>query len=235
MFYSYKENRLHGSLKTEIGEIGGLPRFVEWLLAGGGLIVLFPILLLCAVLVRQSSPGPVLFRQKRVGRAGKVFTLYKFRTMAAAIEGLPITAENDNRITPIGKFLRMTKVDELPELYNVWRGDMALVGPRPEVVELVDFKNPLWETVLRVRPGITDPVTLRLRNEETFLARVEDKEKFYREVVQPFKLNGYIKYLKIKSVRNDVKTILRTFKVIFLPQTAPPPNPEEIKLSYIEH
>ncbi len=145
-----------------------------------------------------------------------------------------VTAATDSRITSIGKFLRKAKVDELPEIYNVLRGEMSFVGPRPEVVELIDFTNPLWKEVLSVRPGITDPVTLRLRNEEKFLATVENKEKFYRDVIQPYKLNGYIKYLKVKSSTADLRIIIRTFKVIFLPKTAPPPTFEEIKLSFID-
>jgi lipopolysaccharide/colanic/teichoic acid biosynthesis glycosyltransferase len=197
-------------------------------LAIGGLIALSPILLMCALLIRISSPGSILFRQKRVGQNGKIFTLYKFRTMTAASVGLPITADNDCRITNFGRILRKTKLDELPELYNVLRGEMAFVGPRPEVVELVDLTNPLWREVLSVRPGITDPITLEFRNEENLLAAVEDKKNFYRQVIQPYKLDGYLRYLKTKSFTNDLKIIARTFKVILLPQTVPPPNMKEI-------
>lgn len=234
MYNLLKEKTFNSGIKSNRNLTKGLPRYCECVIAVGGLIVLFPILILCALLVRKSSPGPLLFRQQRVGHKGKIFTLYKLRTMVISEKGLSITAATDRRITPIGKFLRKAKLDELPEIYNVLRGDMSFVGPRPEITELVDFTNPLWEEVLSVRPGITDPVTLRLRNEEAFLATVVDKEKFYREVIQPYKLNGYVKYLKIKSSKTDLQIIARTIKVIFLPKIVPPPSLEEIQLSYFE-
>ncbi|MEZ5428752.1 MAG: sugar transferase [Pyrinomonadaceae bacterium] len=212
----------------------GLPRSWECVLAVLGLIILFPILLICALLVRFSSPGPIFFRQKRVGFKGRIFTLYKFRTMVEAKKGPLITADGDRRITRIGRILRKLKLDELPEIYNVLRGDMALVGPRPEVPQYVDFSNPLWDRVLSVRPGITDPVTLRLRNEEAFLAQVEDKERFYKEKIQPFKLKQSIKYLEKRSIKKDIKVIGKTFYVILFPHTAPPPSVEEIQPSYLK-
>jgi lipopolysaccharide/colanic/teichoic acid biosynthesis glycosyltransferase len=208
----------------------GLPRSIECLLAVIGLLVLSPLLLLSALLVWMSSPGGIFFRQARVGRGGENFTLYKFRTMFASNTGLPITAANDCRITRIGRVLRKWKLDELPEFYNVLRGEMSFVGPRPEVPELVDFSNPAWETVLSVRPGITDPVTLTLRNEEAVLAKIkdEDKEAYYHNTIQPYKINGYLEYLKIKSFKTDVKIVLQTAKAILLPQTVPPPNLETV-------
>lgn len=209
----------------------GLPRAAESVLAVGGLIALMPILLICALLVYVSSPGPIFFRQRRVGRYGETFTLYKFRTMLVSVNGLPITAATDFRITPVGRFLRKWKLDELPEFYNVLRGDMSFVGPRPEVPELVDFSNPAWKRILKARPGITDPITLRLRNEEAVLATVEDKEGYYREIVQPFKIKGYLEYLESKSLKTDIKIVAQTAKVILIPRTAPP-NLEEIRLSY---
>lgn len=175
-------------------KVGRIQNFICFL-AVGGLILLFPVLLSCALLVRLSSPGAILFRQIRIGREGKPFTLYKFRTMFTGRAGLPITAKTDHRITFWGKFLRASKLDELPELYNILRGDMSLVRPRPKVPELVDFANPAWRKILTVRPGIT-PVTIRLRNEEVLLVGVEDKNSFYLEVIQPFKLNGYLEYVK---------------------------------------
>lgn len=212
----------------------GLPRSCELLLAAGGLILLFPVFLLCAALVRLSSKGAVFFRQKRIGRGGEAFTLYKFRTMVESREGLLITADGDRRITRIGRVLRKTKLDELPEIYNVLRGDMALVGPRPEVPDFVDLRNPLWKKVLRARPGITDPVTLRLRNEEAFLAQIEDKESFYRQIVQPYKLAESLKYLETRSFYKDLKIIAQTFLVIVFPQTAVAPTFDEARLSFIE-
>lgn len=147
--------------------------------------------------------------------------MFKFRTMRIAEDGLLITAATDNRITPIGRFLRKWKLDELPELYNVLKGEMSFVGPRPEVPEFVDRSNPLWEIVLSVRPGITDPVTLSLRNEEAVLAVAEDTERYYREIVQPYKLRGYIRYLEVKSFRRDIRIIARTLMVIMAARPEP--------------
>lgn len=194
--------------------------FCEGVTAIGGLLILSPGLLLCALLVRLSSSGKILFRQRRVGRGGKIFTLYKFRTMFTANSGLPITAGGDSRITPVGKFLRKTKLDELPQLYNILRGEMSFVGPRPEVVELVNLDDPLWQEILSVRPGITDPVTLQLRNEESLLAEVDNKAEFYRDVIQPYKLNGYAQYIRSKSLAVDLKIIAQTFKAVIFPKTA---------------
>lgn len=196
-------------------------RTIESVLALAALILLAPVLFCCALLVKITSPGTILFRQKRVGLGGQIFTLYKFRTMAATVgDSLPITAGSDPRITALGRVLRRSKLDELPQLYNVWRGEMSFVGPRPESVELVDWRNPLWRKVLSVRPGITDPVTLEFRNEEALLAGVENKTAFYSEVIQPYKLNGYTRYLETKSMKNDVWIVVQTLRAILFPQTA---------------
>ena len=209
----------------------GIPRIIEILLSISGLVVLAPVLALCSLLVVMGSRGPVLFRQLRVGRGGKVFVLYKFRTMVIRSKGSLITADNDHRVTSTGRFLRKTKLDELPELINVLIGDMAFVGPRPEVSEYVDLKNPLWRRLLGARPGITDPVTLRLRNEEEYLAEVVNKEEYYRDVLQPLKLKGSLNYLDRKSFLGDVKLIARTLKVILFPENQPISESDE-SLSY---
>lgn len=229
----FENQPFDGGLNTA-GPIGkGLPRSIEFLLAAAGLVFLSPVLALCALLVRKSSPGNILFRQQRVGQGGELFTLYKFRTMKAFGNGAPVTAADDIRITRAGRFLRKWKLDELPELYNVLRGEMSLVGPRPEVPELVDLANPAWNTILSVLPGITDSVTLYFRNEEAVLAAVDDKEAFYREVVQPYKIQGYLEYLQTKSAKTDLKILVQTIKVILFPHTAPPDHslrtiPQEI-------
>lgn len=199
----------------------GLPRPIEFVLAFLAILLLSPLLLFCALLVIASSRGPIVFRQRRVGRWGKVFELYKFRTMVVSKGGALVTAATDNRITTIGRFLRKWKLDELPELYNVLKGEMSFVGPRPEVPELVDFSNNAWSDVLSVRPGITDPVTLTLRNEEAVLAMAEDKELFYRDVIQPYKIRGYIKYLERKCISTDLRIIARTIKVILSAKPEP--------------
>jgi lipopolysaccharide/colanic/teichoic acid biosynthesis glycosyltransferase len=200
----------------------GIPRVVEAFFALIGLAVLSPVLGLGALLVALSSPGPILYRQERIGLHGRKFTLYKFRSMRASASTVQVTATNDDRITRVGRFLRKTKVDELPELWNVLRGDMSLVGPRPEVARYVDLNNSLWRQALAVRPGITDPVTLSLRNEEELLGQVEgDPEQFYLQTLQPLKLSGYIEYLRQRNVRSDVMVILRTVFVILFPRKAP--------------
>jgi len=190
------------------------------------LVAASPLLLLATVLIRVTSPGPALFRQERVGRFGESFTLLKFRSMYShQNNGRHVTAKGDSRVTPIGRLLRKTKLDELPELWNVVRGDLALVGPRPEVPGYVDLDNPLWQKVLEVRPGITDPVTLKLRNEEELLAGCgTDPEKFYLSMLQPYKLLGYVDYLRKRTWRTDVCVLIKTLFAVILPFQAPPPR-----------
>lgn len=209
----------------------GLPRTIEIGLAVLGLTATAPILILLAVLIRLNSSGPVLFRQKRVGLNGRTFTLFKLRTMTSSQLGPMITAADDQRVTSFGRILRRYKVDELPELWNVVVGDMSFVGPRPEVPEFVDIEDPLWKDILSHRPGITDPVTLRLRNEEQLLAQVVDKERYYREVVQPYKKRGYANFVNNKSWKTDIRIIGRTLKAIALPRTVKQPTREEMQWS----
>lgn len=197
-----------------------------------GLALSAPIMAAAAILIKLDSRGPVFFRQKRVGQSGKDFTIFKFRTMANASKGSLVTASNDKRVTPIGRFLRKSKIDELPELWNVFRGDMSFVGPRPEVPKFVDMSDPLWQFVLEHRPGITDPVTLRLRNEEQLLAKVSDTERYYLEVVQPYKLRGYARFIGDKSWKTDLRIIGRTMRAIVFPTTAILPTREEMQLSF---
>ena len=197
-------------------------------MAGLGLVLAAPALAFSALLIKINSRGPVLFKQKRVGQYGREFTLLKLRTMTVTNDGPKFTATNDTRITSVGKILRKTKVDELPGLWNVLRGDMSFVGPRPEVPELVDLDDPSWKEILTALPGITDPVTLRLRNEESLLASVGDKERFYREVLQPFKLRGYVAFVRGKSWRSDIRIIVQTLRAIVLPNTAVPPTAAEM-------
>ncbi len=193
----------------------GLPRGFDVVVALLGLLVASPLLLGSAVLVRLTSSGGVMFRQKRVGRRGELFVLYKLRTMLRANDGPQVTKGDDARITRIGRFLRRTKLDELPTLWNVLVGDISLVGPRPEVPRYVNLEDPQWQTVLSVRPGITDPVTLQLRNEEALLAQVEgDSEKYYLERLQPEKLKGYIAYLEQRSWLSDLKVLWQTVAAV---------------------
>jgi lipopolysaccharide/colanic/teichoic acid biosynthesis glycosyltransferase len=195
-----------------------LPRWFEVAVATLGLIVGAPLLVAVAVAVRLSSPGPVLFRQERVGRGGRLFTMYKFRTMVVNGGGPHVTASGDPRVTGVGRWLRRLKLDELPELVNVLRGDMSLVGPRPEVPRYVDLADPCWQVVLQVRPGITDPVTVRLRHEEELLAaQGGDPEVYYRQVLQPAKLRGYVEYLEGRTWRKDLGVLVQTALAVVTP------------------
>jgi len=192
----------------------GIPRGVEVMLALGGLVVSSPFLFLAAILIRLTSPGPVLFRQQRVGRMGKRFELIKFRSMRMQNQGAQVTAKGDARITRIGRLLRKTKLDEMPELWNVARGELSLVGPRPEVARYVNLEDPMWQNVLEARPGITDPVTLALRNEEELLGEQADPEAFYVKTLQPYKLAGYVRYLEARTWKTDVRVLLGTLSAI---------------------
>jgi lipopolysaccharide/colanic/teichoic acid biosynthesis glycosyltransferase len=199
-----------------------LPRSFDVIVSLVGLTVSLPLLLAGGAMVALSSRGAVLFRQKRVGHNGELFTLYKLRTMRGLDNGLQVTSGNNPRITPAGKFLRRTKLDELPTLWNVLRGDMSFVGPRPEVPRYVNLDDPLWQMILAVRPGITDPVTLSLRREEELLARVAndkegDAEKYYVNVLQPQKLKGYVAYRKERSWKSDLRVLLQTIGAVIVP------------------
>lgn len=204
----------------------GLPRWFDAGAAAVALLLLAPLLALLALLVAVTSPGPVLFRHHRIGRGGEPFRLLKLRTMRHGGPGGPgFTASDDPRITPLGRWLRRTKLDELPTLWNVLRGELALVGPRPEVPEYVDLDNEGWQAVLSVRPGLTDPLTLALRDEERLLARVEgSRERFYRERLLPFKLRGYGEYLRRRSWRSDLAVLGRTLFAVVRPSSVPPPE-----------
>lgn len=151
--------------------------------------------------------------------------------MVEQSHGPQVTTTTDSRVTRVGRLLRKMKFDELPEFWNVLKGDMSLVGPRPEVPRYVDLSNPGWQIVLQTRPGLTDPVTLRLRNEEQLLAAVEgDVERFYLEVLQPLKLRGYLEYLQTRSWIEDLKVIVQTAIAIIRPGLIPAPIATQVKL-----
>ncbi|MCO6509269.1 MAG: sugar transferase [Aridibacter famidurans] len=211
-----------------------IPRNIEIALASLGLVLVAPLMIAAAALIKLSSRGPVLFRQDRVGLNGKKFTMFKLRTMTVSDGGAKITAADDLRVTRVGKILRRTKVDELPELWNVLRGDMSFVGPRPEVPDYVDLADPQWLEILDHRPGITDPVTLRLRNEEALLASVTDRERYYQEVIQPYKVRGYLRFVRNKSWKTDIRIVARTIWVVAFPAAAKTPTKEELKWSFAE-
>jgi lipopolysaccharide/colanic/teichoic acid biosynthesis glycosyltransferase len=204
---------------------------VEAIVALVGLVGSVPLIAISALAITLTSPGTVFFRQLRAGRNGRSFFLVKLRTMRSHEGGPQVTAMVDSRVTCVGRFLRRTKLDELPELWNVLKGDMSLVGPRPEVPRYVDLQDPRWQAVLQARPGLTDPVTLRLRNEEKLLAEVEaDIERFYLDTLQPVKLGGYLEYLKRRNWKEDMKVILKTALGVALPSRTPAPTVAQIRL-----
>ena len=183
--------------------------------SAAGLAVLAPVFLIVAVLIKARDRGPVFFRQERVGRHGRPFRIHKFRTMRVANAGALITSADDARITPVGAFLRRTKLDELPQLIDVLRGDMSVVGPRPEVPRYVA----LWgdaarAEILSVRPGISDPAAIAFRNEQDELAAADDPERHYVEVILPQKVAMYLDYVRTRSFAGDLRVIFRTFAEI---------------------
>jgi lipopolysaccharide/colanic/teichoic acid biosynthesis glycosyltransferase len=212
---------------------GGLARAVEVPLAALGLAATSPLLLLAGLWILATSGLPILFRQLRIGRDGRPFTLVKLRTMRSSPNASLVTARGDPRITAAGRVLRRTKIDEIPQLWNVLMGDMAFVGPRPEVPEFVDLGDPVWRRILSARPGLTDPITLRLRDEEALMAAVsEDRDRFYRETLQPWKLSGYLDYLENRSWRTDLRVLILTGAALFghgrdgpVPNPGAPPGP----------
>ena len=195
-----------------------MKRLFDIIISFLGLIILSPILILIAIVVKVNSKGPVFFKQKRVGRSGKPFILYKFRSMTLfqlATEGI-FEPGNVSRVTAVGKFFRRSKLDELPQLINVLIGDMSLVGPRPEVGNWVAVYPDAWKKILTVRPGITDNASIMFQNEESILAEVDDPEQVYREVILPKKLELYTDYVDNRSFLGDILIILRTIKVLRL-------------------
>ena len=192
-------------------------RFFDLLLSTLGLLALAPLLLLIALLIKLDSPGPVMFRQERVGRFGQPFRIHKFRTMRhePVAQGLQITVGADRRITRVGGFLRASKLDELPQLLDVWLGDMSLVGPRPEVPRYVaHYPAELRDKVLSVRPGITDIASIEYRDESAVLAKATDPEHAYIHEVMPHKLALAARYVERSSLWLDVWLIWRTVVAI---------------------
>lgn len=191
-------------------------RTLDTSIAALGLLLASPVLLLAALAIKIDSPGPVIFRQKRIGAGGVPFDILKLRTMreGAESEGAQITVGADPRVTKVGAFLRAWKIDELPQLVNVVRGEMALVGPRPEVPRYVELYTPEQRRVLSVRPGITDPASIAFRNESELMAAQDDPERYYEEVLMPRKLQLNLDYLSERSLASDLGILVATVKAI---------------------
>ena len=193
-----------------------MKRLFDVIASGLGLMVLSPLFLILAIWIKLDSKGPVFYRQVRVGYKNKDFRIFKFRSMRlGADKGSLVTiGGHDPRVTRSGYFIRKFKFDELPQLINVFVGDMSLVGPRPEVRHYVDYWTPEQMHVLDVRPGITDPASIKFRNENELMEQAEDPEKYYIEVIMQEKIKLYLEYVEKHSFLYDIGLIFKTFWVI---------------------
>ena len=189
-----------------------MKRLIDVTASAIGLVLLAPVLALIALSIVFTSGLPVVYRQQRVGRNGVPFTMLKFRSMVndAGLPGALITVGGDPRVTAVGRFLRRHKLDELPQLINVLRGDMSIVGPRPEVSKYVDLYTPEQRRVLELSPGITDPASVRYLHEEDELAAAENPEQLYRRVIMPEKIRINLEYAEHSSTGSDLGIVLRT-------------------------
>jgi lipopolysaccharide/colanic/teichoic acid biosynthesis glycosyltransferase len=182
-----------------------------------GIILLSPFYIFISIIIKASSKGPVIFQQERIGKFGRPFSILKFRTMVQDSEqlGPQITLGNsDQRITEIGKILRRTKIDELPQLFNVWLGEMSFVGPRPEVEKYVKLYTDKQKEVLTLRPGITDLASIEFRNESELLEGQSDPEQFYITEIMPKKLDLNLEYVKQQNLKLDIKLIFKTMRIL---------------------
>ena len=192
-----------------------IPRPLEWLAAGLGLLFLLPLFAFVAALIKLDTRGPLLFCQERVGKDGQLFQILKFRSMVVRAEDLGgrlTVGESDPRVTRVGMLLRKCKLDELPQLYNVMQGNMSLVGPRPELPEYVRLYDEIQRAVLLVPPGITDPASLAFRDESDLLAESDDPERVYVEQILPRKLELNLEYLERRNGWSDVGLIAQTLR-----------------------
>lgn len=193
-----------------------MKRLFDIFASGLGLVVLSPLFIILSIWIKLDSKGPVFYRQVRVGRYNKDFRIYKFRSMRIGSDkgSLVTIGGRDSRITHCGYYLRKMKLDELPQLINVFIGDMSLVGPRPEVRHYVNYWTNEQMHVLDVRPGITDPASIKFRNENELMGKAEDPERFYIDVIMQEKLKLYLEYVENHSLWGDIKLIFDTFRVI---------------------
>lgn len=193
-----------------------MKRLFDICISFGGFLFIFPLIMVIGLIIKQEDGGPVFYRGVRIGYHGELFRIFKFRTMVVNAEriGGPSTADDDSRITKVGHFLRKYKLDELPQLINVLKGEMSFVGPRPEVQYYVDMFTEEEKVILSVRPGITDWASLWNPDEGAVLAGSPDPEKTYMEEIRPTKLRLQLKYVKEKSFRGDMSIIYQTIMTI---------------------
>ena len=194
-----------------------LKRSFDLILSFIGLLIIVPILFLITILIKISSSGPVFYKQVRVGKNNKDFKIYKFRTMHvnADKKGFLTVGGRDPRVTSIGYYLRKFKLDELPQLINVFKGDMSFVGPRPEVRQFVNLYTKIQKKVLDVKPGITDLASIEFRNENEILFKEQDPNQYYIDYIMPKKLEINLKYINQRNLLKDFAVIIKTIKVIF--------------------
>ena len=194
-----------------------MKRMFDIVVAAAALVVLFPLLVLSALLIKLDSPGPIFFKQERIGRNFRPFWIYKFRTMAqdAPARGGLVTIGEDARVTRVGRLLRKSKIDEIPQLTNILRGDMTLVGPRPEVRYYVELFRRDYEEILKVRPGLTDLASLKYRDEAALLGKAANPEDEYMRHVLPDKIRLAKDYLRRSSFLFDLSLILKTLFKLF--------------------
>lgn len=188
-----------------------------------GLLILWPVLIIVWILIRLKMPGgPAIFKQKRIGRNGKIFTMYKFRSMTVGHHGSSVSVAGENRITPLGAKLRKYKLDELPELWNVLIGDMSFVGPRPDVPGYADMLTGNDRNILKLRPGITGPASLKYANEEDILALVDDPQSYNDTIIFPDKVRINLEYYNNHTLIGDIQlifaTIFRSYELAELPK-----------------
>jgi lipopolysaccharide/colanic/teichoic acid biosynthesis glycosyltransferase len=196
-----------------------MKRVFDLLFSSIGLLLLQPLFVVTAILIKVDSTGPVFFRQERIGKNFRRFMIYKFRTMVVNAEknGLRITSGGDHRVTKVGRILRKFKIDELPQLFNVLKGDMSLVGPRPEVEEYVTLYEEDYREILKRRPGITDVSSIIFREEEAVLKNQVDPEGYYKKILLPEKIRLAKEYIQKSSFLYDLKLVLNTLHRIFYP------------------
>jgi lipopolysaccharide/colanic/teichoic acid biosynthesis glycosyltransferase len=207
------EGKMVSQYKTQSVSINDfIKRSFDLIMSFIGLVLLSPFFLIISILIKLDSKGPVLFKQVRVGRYEKNFKILKFRTMVTDAEkrGAQITVGRDSRITRVGHFLRKSKMDELPQLINVFKGDMSLVGPRPEVPKYTQYYNQNQKRIFEIRPGITDFASIKYRDENEILAQSSEPEKTYIEEIMVDKLNLNLEYLEKRSLLTDIKIIFNT-------------------------
>lgn len=191
-----------------------MSRFTQLILSLIALLLLSPLFLLVAASIKVSMPGPVFFRQNRIGRQGRIFRIYKFRSMRLNDEQTSITIQDDERITPFGRFLRNSKIDELPQLLNILKGEMAIVGPRPDVPGYADRLEGEDRIILQVRPGLTGADSVAYPDEESLLAMQKNPEEYYNQVLYPAKVALNVTYVKTRTCLGDWRIIFKTARVL---------------------